>query len=256
MSILFGRGDWKTRANFIYNATKQHATNLARFVTIYKTALLLQRRVLNGGKQKSSDTFLAGLIGGWFVFSKRNAVNEQVRSCPGLASGSPCDIAHRSSSTCSLESLPPSSLAPLPHRNLLRQRPHTPSRATASLSLILPATLTRNRARQTARFSKLTPRSHGVPSCGCSPSVGRPCTVVWLTRCRCVRSSRARLWFVLRRRAQYLYLVRDHDATSIALTELSCRTRKYGTDSKLSCGVHLVSLSSLGCYAHPLADNR
>jgi peroxisomal membrane protein 4 len=79
MSILFGRGDWQTRAKFIYRATKQHALNLARFVTIYKTALLLQRRVINGGKQRTTDTFLAGLIGGWFVFRKRNAVNEQAR---------------------------------------------------------------------------------------------------------------------------------------------------------------------------------
>lgn len=31
-----------------------------------------------GGKEKKADTFFAGLIGGWFVFSERNAVNEQV----------------------------------------------------------------------------------------------------------------------------------------------------------------------------------
>lgn len=68
----------KDRARFIYKATKQHALNLAKFVTIYKTVLLMQRRVANGGKEKSWDTFIAGLVGGWFVFGNRNAVNEQV----------------------------------------------------------------------------------------------------------------------------------------------------------------------------------
>lgn len=68
---------WKDRAQFIYKATKQHALNLARFVAIYKTALVAQRS-LNGGKPKSLNTFIAGLIGGWAVFGERNAVNEQV----------------------------------------------------------------------------------------------------------------------------------------------------------------------------------
>lgn len=71
----------KERARFIYKATKQHALNLAKFVTIYKTVLLMQRKVINQGqKEKSWDTFIAGLVGGWFVFGNRNAVNEQVCS--------------------------------------------------------------------------------------------------------------------------------------------------------------------------------
>lgn len=74
----------KDRARFIYKATKQHGLNLAKFVTIYKTVLLLQRKGANGGKERSWDTFVAGLVGGWFVFGNRNAVNEQVR--PGQAS--------------------------------------------------------------------------------------------------------------------------------------------------------------------------
>jgi peroxisomal membrane protein 4 len=101
MTVLFGRGrwdsklalldlagaespslylplSWKSRAKFVYRATKQHASNLARFVAIYKTALLLQK-TLAGGKNRKADTFFAGLIGGWFVFGERNAVNEQVR---------------------------------------------------------------------------------------------------------------------------------------------------------------------------------
>lgn len=71
----------------MYRATKQHAFNLARFVAIYKTALLLQK-TLSGGKERKADTFFAGLVGGWFVFGERNAVNEQVRAAiPGSADG-------------------------------------------------------------------------------------------------------------------------------------------------------------------------
>ncbi|KAH9921981.1 peroxisomal membrane protein 4 [Epithele typhae] len=77
MAILFGRGDWTTRLKTIFKATKQHALNLAKFVSLYKTLLVLQKKV-NGGKQRSSDTFIAGLIGGYVVFGERNAVNEQI----------------------------------------------------------------------------------------------------------------------------------------------------------------------------------
>jgi peroxisomal membrane protein 4 len=71
-------GSLKQRLLYVYRATKQHSLNLARFVTIYKTALLLQK-TLAGGKERKFDTFFAGLIGGWAVFGERNAVNEQVR---------------------------------------------------------------------------------------------------------------------------------------------------------------------------------
>lgn len=67
----------KTRLKVIYRATKQHAFNLAKFVSLYKTLLLLQKKV-NGGKERSADTFIAGLIGGFLVFGERTAVNEQV----------------------------------------------------------------------------------------------------------------------------------------------------------------------------------
>lgn len=69
---------WKTRLRTISRATRQHALNLAKFVSLYKTLLLLQKK-MNGGLQRSADTFIAGLIGGYFVFGDRNAVNEQVR---------------------------------------------------------------------------------------------------------------------------------------------------------------------------------
>lgn len=55
-----------------------HATNLATFVFLYKSVLLLQKK-FNGGKVRKADTFIAGLIGGYTVFGDRNHVNEQVR---------------------------------------------------------------------------------------------------------------------------------------------------------------------------------
>ncbi|KAG9014362.1 hypothetical protein FRB94_012768 [Tulasnella sp. JGI-2019a] len=77
MAILFGRGDWKARARNIFRATKTHALNLAKFVTLYKTLLLVQRKA-NAGKERAADTFIAGLIGGYVVFGERTAINEQI----------------------------------------------------------------------------------------------------------------------------------------------------------------------------------
>lgn len=75
--ILVLLSSWQSRIRVIYRATKQHALNLAKFVSLYKSILLLQKK-LNGGKERDTDTFIAGLIGGYFVFGERNAVNEQV----------------------------------------------------------------------------------------------------------------------------------------------------------------------------------
>jgi len=77
MSILFGRGDWTTRMRKIISLTTQHALALAKFVSLYKTLLLAQKR-LNGGKEHSIDTFFAGLVGGYVVFGDRTAINEQI----------------------------------------------------------------------------------------------------------------------------------------------------------------------------------
>jgi len=77
MAILFGRGDWPSRLRVIYRTTKQHALNLAKFVSLYKTFLLIQRKA-NAGKERNADTFFAGLLGGYIVFGNRTAVNEQI----------------------------------------------------------------------------------------------------------------------------------------------------------------------------------
>ena len=70
---------WLNRVREIIRATRTHATNLATFVFLYKSILLLQKK-FNGGKVRKADTFIAGLIGGYTVFGDRNQVNEQVRS--------------------------------------------------------------------------------------------------------------------------------------------------------------------------------
>ncbi|KAJ7293250.1 Tim17/Tim22/Tim23/Pmp24 family-domain-containing protein [Mycena rebaudengoi] len=77
MSILFGRGDWQSRIRVIFRATRTHAFNLAKFVTLYKTFMLIQKKA-NGGKERNADTFLAGLLGGYVVFGDRTAINEQI----------------------------------------------------------------------------------------------------------------------------------------------------------------------------------
>ncbi|BGP15616.1 hypothetical protein JCM10213_004136 [Rhodosporidiobolus nylandii] len=78
MTLIFHHGrPLQDRLRYVFRATKQHSLNLARFAAIYKTALLLQK-MLAGGKTRRMDTFWAGLVGGWAVFSERNAVNEQI----------------------------------------------------------------------------------------------------------------------------------------------------------------------------------
>lgn len=61
----------------IFTATRTHALNLAKFVSIYKVLLLLQRK-LNGGKERDLDTFIAGGLGGWWVFGEATAVSGRI----------------------------------------------------------------------------------------------------------------------------------------------------------------------------------
>jgi hypothetical protein len=72
---LIACNSFEDKIRFIYDATFQHGRNLAFFVTIYKSLMLLQRTVK---KEASSDAFIAGLIGGWIIFGKNNNINNQV----------------------------------------------------------------------------------------------------------------------------------------------------------------------------------
>lgn len=64
------------KMNVILQATRQHAQNLALFVTFYKTLLLVARRVK--GKQDKIDVFISGLVAGYYVFGEDNGINQQV----------------------------------------------------------------------------------------------------------------------------------------------------------------------------------
>ncbi|KAH8120550.1 peroxisomal membrane protein 4 [Phellopilus nigrolimitatus] len=77
MSVLFGKGDWPTRLRAIVRMTMQHALGLAKFVALYKTLLIAQKK-MRSGKPANADTFFAGLISGYTVFGNRTAINEQI----------------------------------------------------------------------------------------------------------------------------------------------------------------------------------
>lgn len=65
---------WSAKIKGILTATRTHAINLCKFVTIYKLLLILQKK-LNGGKERDLDTFVAGGLGGWWVFGERTPVS-------------------------------------------------------------------------------------------------------------------------------------------------------------------------------------
>ncbi|WVN87675.1 uncharacterized protein L203_102861 [Cryptococcus depauperatus CBS 7841] len=77
MTLLFSHKPWPAKIKGILTATRTHATNLCKFVTIYKLILLLQKK-LNGGKERDLDTLFAGGLGGWWVFGERTPINEQM----------------------------------------------------------------------------------------------------------------------------------------------------------------------------------
>lgn len=81
MIFLFRSGTVREKIRLIYKATRQHATNLAKFALLYKSSLLALKSV-NGDKEASMHTFLAGLFGGYWVFghgpAAGSSVNQQI----------------------------------------------------------------------------------------------------------------------------------------------------------------------------------
>jgi len=67
----------ESKVKGIFRATKQHAQNLGIFATIYKTLMIVQKKI-NGGKEASIHPFIAGVIGGYYVFGENNSINQQV----------------------------------------------------------------------------------------------------------------------------------------------------------------------------------
>ncbi|KAI8369127.1 peroxisomal membrane protein 4 [Choanephora cucurbitarum] len=76
MTILFKSGSLESKVKGILMATKQHAQNLGLFATIYKTLMIVQRKL--NGKEASIHPFIAGIIGGYYVFGENNSINQQI----------------------------------------------------------------------------------------------------------------------------------------------------------------------------------
>jgi hypothetical protein len=80
MIFLFRSGSFRTKCYLVYKATRQHARNLGFFALVYKSAMILLRRASPTGKERRFDSFLAGLLGGYVVFSRdiQNPVSQQI----------------------------------------------------------------------------------------------------------------------------------------------------------------------------------
>jgi peroxisomal membrane protein 4 len=61
----------------IFKLTFQHARNLGLFVVIYKT-LMYAQKMSRGGREEKIDPFVAGLVGGCYIFGNDSAVVQQV----------------------------------------------------------------------------------------------------------------------------------------------------------------------------------
>ncbi|KAI8804971.1 Tim17/Tim22/Tim23/Pmp24 family-domain-containing protein, partial [Cladochytrium replicatum] len=77
MTFMFRQGSLPVKMRAIFKATFTHSRNLAYFVTIYKTVLVVLKRA-RGGKEHHVDPFLAGLVGGYIVFGEDTNINNQV----------------------------------------------------------------------------------------------------------------------------------------------------------------------------------
>jgi peroxisomal membrane protein 4 len=79
MILLFRSGPLSSKLSSVLKATKQHARNLATFAFLYKFLMLAQKSIRPQGKELSSDSFVAGAVGGYYVFGRsRSSVNQQI----------------------------------------------------------------------------------------------------------------------------------------------------------------------------------
>ncbi|PHH72125.1 hypothetical protein CDD80_4759 [Ophiocordyceps camponoti-rufipedis] len=81
MIFLFRSGTFREKVALVLRATVKHASNLARFASIYKmTTLALKHFGPTPGKEGPYDAFLGGLLGGYIVFGQRSARTGRVSS--------------------------------------------------------------------------------------------------------------------------------------------------------------------------------
>lgn len=73
MQILFGSGPFKTKLMTSIKLSWQHGRNLGIFVFIYKLIQCILARIY--GKTTPLFSFVAGVIGAYFVWKDKNSVN-------------------------------------------------------------------------------------------------------------------------------------------------------------------------------------
>ncbi|KAF2088057.1 peroxisomal membrane protein 4 [Saccharata proteae CBS 121410] len=79
MIFLFRSGTFRNKLFLVLKATRQHARNLGLFALIYKTSMLVLRHTASAQKERPYDSMISGLLGGYFVFGRRqSSVNQQI----------------------------------------------------------------------------------------------------------------------------------------------------------------------------------
>ncbi|KKA26123.1 hypothetical protein TD95_004833 [Thielaviopsis punctulata] len=80
MILLFRNGTIREKLKLIFTATKTHARNLATFAALYQTGMTMLKHARASRKESPIDAFLAGLIGGYFVFGRASPRTGRVSS--------------------------------------------------------------------------------------------------------------------------------------------------------------------------------
>ena len=73
---MFGRGNAIDKLKRSIELAWQHGKNLGLFVFIYKLVQCALTKIF--GKTHPSYSFFAGIIGAFFIWKDRNAVNQQI----------------------------------------------------------------------------------------------------------------------------------------------------------------------------------
>jgi len=76
MQVLFGKGTIINKLKMSIQLSWQHGRNLGVFVFIYKLVQCFLSRAY--GKVLPVFSFIAGIIGAYFVWSEKNSVNQQL----------------------------------------------------------------------------------------------------------------------------------------------------------------------------------
>jgi peroxisomal membrane protein 4 len=77
MEILFSKGDsLKIKIQNVIKPTIEHSLNLGIFVFIYKSVVCILKRIFKTNSKLIN--FIAGLIGSYFVWTKKTSVNTQI----------------------------------------------------------------------------------------------------------------------------------------------------------------------------------